>query len=142
MMIAVAIFALAFGGVTMRRRQIAFRALASSHEKYEILYRENEIANREDALLVQTRIDRYRELLRNSVESIPASGFARAMYKIHRTSDRNLMALDEKFASNRMAYASRLKLCSDFHRALRLKYEHAARFPWLPVAPDPPSPDL
>jgi hypothetical protein len=24
---------------------------------------------------------------------------------------------------------------------LRLKYERAARYPWLPVAPDPPPPD-
>jgi hypothetical protein len=28
-----------------------------------------------------------------------------------------------------------------FHRALRAKYERAARYPWLPVEPDPPVPD-
>lgn len=27
-----------------------------------------------------------------------------------------------------------------YHAALRLKYERAARRPWLPVAPDPPEP--
>ena len=27
------------------------------------------------------------------------------------------------------------------HRALKLKYERAARHPWLPVAPDPPEPE-
>jgi hypothetical protein len=27
-----------------------------------------------------------------------------------------------------------------FVRALRLKYERAARYPWLPVEPDPPEP--
>ena len=26
---------------------------------------------------------------------------------------------------------------SDRHEALRIKYERAARYPWLPVAPDP-----
>jgi hypothetical protein len=26
------------------------------------------------------------------------------------------------------------------YKRLRLKYEHAARNPWLPVAPDPPTP--
>lgn len=28
-----------------------------------------------------------------------------------------------------------------FHRDLARKYEHAARYPWLPVAPDPPLPE-
>jgi hypothetical protein len=28
-----------------------------------------------------------------------------------------------------------------YHRGLRIKYERAARYPWLPVAPDPPEPD-
>lgn len=27
------------------------------------------------------------------------------------------------------------------HRTLELKYEHAARYLWLPVAPDPPEPE-
>src|SRR5947209_518836 len=29
---------------------------------------------------------------------------------------------------------------STYHSALRAKYERAARYPWLPVAPDPPEP--
>ena len=28
-----------------------------------------------------------------------------------------------------------------FHEAMRVKYERAARCPWLPVPPDPPAPD-
>jgi hypothetical protein len=27
-----------------------------------------------------------------------------------------------------------------YHRGLRTKYEHAARYPWISVAPDPPEP--
>ncbi len=30
---------------------------------------------------------------------------------------------------------------ADQEAALKLKYEHAARYPWLPVAPDPPEPE-
>lgn len=30
----------------------------------------------------------------------------------------------------------------DYHAAMRAKYERAARYPWLPVAPDPPEQDL
>ena len=30
---------------------------------------------------------------------------------------------------------------SEHHRAMREKYERASRYPWLPVAPDPPEPE-
>jgi len=30
----------------------------------------------------------------------------------------------------------------DYYAALKRKYQHAARHPWLPVAPDPPEPKL
>src|SRR4051812_4169586 len=30
---------------------------------------------------------------------------------------------------------------ADLHASLKWKYERAARFPWLPVAPDPPEPE-
>jgi hypothetical protein len=28
----------------------------------------------------------------------------------------------------------------EWHRSMALKYEHATRYPWLPLAPDPPLP--
>ena len=31
---------------------------------------------------------------------------------------------------------------ADHHASLARKYEHAARYPWLPVEPDPPEPTL
>jgi hypothetical protein len=33
-----------------------------------------------------------------------------------------------------------LREVTDFHVQLRLKYEHAARYPWLPIEPDSPEP--
>jgi hypothetical protein len=30
---------------------------------------------------------------------------------------------------------------ANHHTAMAHKYEHAARYPWLPVEPDPPEPD-
>jgi hypothetical protein len=36
--------------------------------------------------------------------------------------------------------ASRLERLTAYHSQLRRKYEDAARRPWLPVEPDPPSP--
>ena len=29
----------------------------------------------------------------------------------------------------------------NYHAEMARKYEHAARYPWLPVAPDPPEPE-
>jgi hypothetical protein len=34
-----------------------------------------------------------------------------------------------------------LKRLEAYHAAMTAKYEHAARYPWLPVAPDPPEPE-
>ena len=30
---------------------------------------------------------------------------------------------------------------AEWHRAMEMKYRDAARYPWLPVAPDPPEPE-
>jgi uncharacterized membrane protein len=35
----------------------------------------------------------------------------------------------------------RMRDRTDHHAAMAHKYEHAARYPWLPVEPDPPEPD-
>jgi hypothetical protein len=29
----------------------------------------------------------------------------------------------------------------EWHDSMARKYEHAARYPWLPVEPDPPAPE-
>jgi hypothetical protein len=34
----------------------------------------------------------------------------------------------------------RHRVLTDYHHELNLKYEYAARHPWLPVTPDPPEP--
>jgi hypothetical protein len=38
------------------------------------------------------------------------------------------------------AKAERAEAGGAYHAAMRRKYEHAARSPWLPVEPDPPPP--
>ena len=35
----------------------------------------------------------------------------------------------------------RVRALVHYHSALTQKYERAARYPWLPVAPDPPEPE-
>ncbi len=55
-------------------------------------------------------------------------------------------AADHSRASDRrdrdelqMIEAHQLKL-ANYHHDMARKYEHAARYPWLPVEPDPPPP--
>jgi hypothetical protein len=39
------------------------------------------------------------------------------------------------------ARLAEMKAQADYYTRQRTKYEHAARYPWLHVAPDPPAPD-
>ncbi len=52
----------------------------------------------------------------------------------------NLAASDEETADKYRVSAAFAQLSTEYHKFLRLKYERAARYPWLPVAPDPPEP--
>lgn len=47
----------------------------------------------------------------------------------------------EKFAKEERASADHEGVKADYHACLREKYERAARYPWLPVEPDPPEPE-
>jgi len=40
-----------------------------------------------------------------------------------------------------IAAESSVRVLPDYHRRMYLKYEHAARYPFLPVPPDPPRPE-
>jgi FtsZ-interacting cell division protein ZipA len=46
---------------------------------------------------------------------------------------------ERRFADKSEVALSRRRM--DYHRDLAEKYERAARYPWLPVAPDPPEPE-
>jgi hypothetical protein len=64
----------------------------------------------------------------------------------HAAYDRGWRAMaDEYGADYRLpthdARTISLREVTDFHVKLRLKYERAARYPWLPVEPDPPEPE-
>jgi hypothetical protein len=51
--------------------------------------------------------------------------------------------IDDQSAADEVAVAGWAVMCRSESlriRQLRLKYEWAARYPWLPVAPDPPAP--
>jgi hypothetical protein len=45
-------------------------------------------------------------------------------------------------AQGPVRYLHRAKTLMLYHRALKEKYDRAARYPWLSVEPDPPEPEL
>jgi len=55
-----------------------------------------------------------------------------------RTNKANERIIDP--ALERDEQAQQFRRLVDFHDRLAGKYEHAARYPWLPVPPDPPPP--
>jgi hypothetical protein len=38
------------------------------------------------------------------------------------------------------AESDKIRKVAAYRTAMRKKYQHASRYPWLPVAPDPPEP--
>jgi hypothetical protein len=48
---------------------------------------------------------------------------------------------DERGEGGAPQRVARGEQMADCHRKLRIKYQRAARYPWLPVEPDPPEPD-
>jgi hypothetical protein len=101
------------------------------------------------------RLTRPRFTVRRLMIAVAVVGLALATAIMMRRSD-EFRALAEEQADNEAAsleYAddargehgdqqrvARGEQMAVYHRALKIKYERAARYPWLPVAPDPPEP--
>jgi hypothetical protein len=66
-----------------------------------------------------------------------------SLAKRHEISEKAADALAHRFLSNPESahLIPAYLILRDYHAALRSKWEHAARYPWLPVEPDPPEPD-
>lgn len=122
LMVAVAFVALALGVEVTRRRWAEFRQRAKSYaamEQYErsLLDGWSTVVRREDGRAVAIR------------------GPIAIQVPSHRG------GYDEIRVTPTPGYdAANLRLRADYHARLKRKYERATRYPWLPVAPDPPEP--
>jgi len=123
-MVVVVIVALLMGGVRLKQRRSLLLSLAQIHEQRAALYpklesRARKICAEYPRLIAGLeRLQRYghREPVRSRLEDL----------KVRLDRSRRNLAL----WTNRIAY----------YRAMAHKYQHAARYPWLPVEPDPPAP--
>jgi hypothetical protein len=71
-----------------------------------------------------------------------AVAFAAALLAVGVCMKRRSAAFAERARHHaQYAYGSTLPIYYSYHRDLAAKYERAARYPWLPVEPDPPEPE-
>jgi hypothetical protein len=130
LVIVVAVVAIAIGAEMTRRRWVSYRKQAAEFAKLEqgMLWtagrREAEVARREreveELKEKAKRVEGYPDYSRNSER------IADAM------TQRTTMITDE---------AAHLRQRAAVYSKLKEKYSHAARYPWLPVEPDPPEPE-
>lgn len=137
-MIAVAIAALILFGWTMMKHRATFLRLAADAARIEQYWRKTTIVTERDLSNA--------EQLADSTQ-ISAEGDRRgaASTKGDRQFEENLADRDDGLAKStrRLVELYRQLLShgrerADFHGRLRKKYQRAALYPWLPVAPDPP----
>jgi hypothetical protein len=147
MMVVVAIVGVSLGVATEANRLLrlsgSHRAQAADHGRKREFLRLTRAMN--SALLAETiedrrdwreRMERWRSGPGPRVELVIGPGELKADWAYF---ERTLGNLDSNIRSS----ASEIERSSrrlDYHDSLISKYERAARYPWLPVAPDPPEP--
>jgi len=109
--IVVAVVAVVVGGTVIARRQGVYRVRAAFHAQQE-----------------QVAAERWRHW---SQEVIRLSGSPGDRNPPRSDQEQQLAVEMVDYSRNRAAH----------HARLRVKYERGARYPWLPIDPDPPSPD-
>lgn len=135
MMIAVALVAIGAWGVVLARRSDEYRGRASSAGYRELAVAELEKMIRQTAAaagLEADRIDRDR-----GRDSVGEADFRR-IYGRPRDS---VVADLKEIAAKKTLERERYKRVREHCASLKEKYLRAARYPWLPVAPDPPEPE-
>jgi hypothetical protein len=111
MMVAVAVISVVTGGTIIAKRQRVYRVRAAFHAQQE-----------------QVAAKRWRHW---SQEAARLSGPAGDQSPPRSDQERELAVVMVNYSRNRVAH----------HARLRVKYERVSRYPWLPIDPDPPSPD-
>jgi hypothetical protein len=102
------------------------------------------------------RLPRFRFTVRRLIALVISAGLAMAgAIMVKRSSEFRALAEEQAEAEQTsLAYAddargagrdpqrvARGEQMAAYHRGLRIKYERATRYPWLPVDPDPPIPE-
>lgn len=123
-------------GYTMRRRSAEYRGRAESHGQQE--------ANcRRDAKGLLMTVERARASLGNSKavrDRVPASKYSteekRQLLSNIEEAERHYRKTEDRFS----ALVAHKLATAEWHVRMEQKYLRAARYPWLPIEPNPPLP--
>jgi hypothetical protein len=122
-MVAVVIIGLMLGGVRLKHRQSRLLSRAQYHEQRAAFLPKLESRARIICAEYPAQIAGLEKLRRYG----GPVRFRLEHFKVQLDRSReDLVRLPKKIA---------------YHAAMAHKYEHAARYPWLPVEPDPPEPE-
>jgi hypothetical protein len=130
MMIVVAIVALALGANDLGRRRERYLALRSHHEW----------SGREKSTMAERHASVAAQNEREAARMRAAISSVHDPTRIHMDYNARIAASIEAAAAVGRAAEKRCRDQARFHDALRIKYELAARCPWILVEPDLPEP--
>jgi hypothetical protein len=129
------LLAAAISGLALKRRGDRFRDLAWYYAQEEAFAN----ARAESEALMEEKRRGPDELDRVSGSS--AGGAPRRITLFgYRLLPKRWNPDEAEWAEMQRQERERKRLRGEWIAAMRAKYEHAARYPWLPVAPDPPEP--
>jgi hypothetical protein len=129
LLVTTAIIAAVLGAWSLRRMSQRHSAVAAMHRKAQ-----REVAEQRDILA--------KGVSRREGESYKpdeAVKFARSEWEAELIRER--VALRANFAEALQKRVHELTALATYHAKMRDKYERAAAYPWLSVAPDPPRPE-
>lgn len=142
LMIAIAVVVMLVYGEILRRRHAEFVALADLAEERETIFAQTEINIRHEAAKMEndqrTQIEESRRDLEELTRLGKRSSDDYAFLK--EATDIATKSIGESIADIHKTRAEVAAL-RHYQAQLRRKYRRAARYPWLPVAPDPPEPE-
>jgi hypothetical protein len=140
-MAVVAIAALAIFGVLLKRRRDEYASRASSYallsasdQTLEIFCLDAAASNRRYARILREQADHPYIVPSERTLPLPRGGFAIQDQTREQAEGLETSATEFEEAAKRHARRTAAFLLR------KTKYERAARYPWLPVAPDPPEP--
>jgi hypothetical protein len=141
MMVAVAIVALASGAIVADRQakqRVIYAKKAKHHALGQAIYQQqrDDFASRFEWDLAEAENLRDRgKGLRQDALGVQRWDSDQLLHNANSLIGYGEYRIDFLRSQLRVA-----KLRVDFHATMKQKYERLARYPWLPVAPDPPEP--
>jgi hypothetical protein len=151
LMIVVAIIAIAAYGDVLRRRRAEYLRRAAALAMPEQASRGARDSNKKMLTEFKEKFEQRKDWERRNVDQLKRmaeddllSSETQAKWRdLQRMAEQSLGESEQRqdeLTSSVNAEIARWSRSYDHFSALRRKYERAARYPWLPVSPDPPDP--